>query len=140
MNFQLLNKKWSSFYNWTILYPFLFILILLLGLSYLLFNSIFNLNVNAEAGANYMISVFFGAYFGFIIIGVFLLFYLIWFVVASDSIAKTMGWNRLVFNILNLLAVCSGLYFITIIVFWIKIKDIFEENGFDTSWTGKLKR
>lgn len=138
MNFQLLNKKWSSFYNWTILYPSLILLVGLLGLSYFIFSYIRNLHI--ESAANYMIGVFFGAYFGFVILGLFLLFYMIWFVIASDSIAKTLGWNRLVFNILNLIAVFTGLFFITIIVLWIKVKDVFEENGFDTSWTGKLKR
>lgn len=139
MNFQLLNKKWSSFYNWTILYPSLILLIGVLGLSYFIFSSISHLHFNVENTVNYMLGVFFGAYFGFIILGIVLLFYIVWFIIASDSIAKVLGWNRLVFNALNFLAIFSGLYFITILVFWIKIKDIFEENGFHTSWTGKLK-
>lgn len=33
----------------------------------------------------------------------------------------------------------SMLYFVTIILLWIKIKDKFEDAGYDVSWTGKLK-
>lgn len=138
MNFQLLNKKWSSFYNWTILYPSLILLVCLLGLSYFIFSSVSNWHI--ESAGNYMLGVFFGAYFGFIILGLLLLLYTVWFVVAADSIAKTLGWNRIIFNVLNLLAIFTLLYFITIIVLWVKVKDVFEENGFATTWTGKIKR
>lgn len=131
MNFQLLNKKWSNFYNWTVLYPTLIILLFLGSLVWFVFNS----NMNFE----YIEGMFLGAYFGFIILAFLLIPYNIWFIVASDSIAKILGWNRILFNILNIFAVFSFLQFITIIFLWIKVKDVFEDNGYPTTWSGKLK-
>lgn len=137
MNFQLLNKKWSSFYNWTVLYPSLFILLIILGAGYWVFSSFANFNL--EHSSEYLFGGLIGVYFGFILLAFLFIPYTIWFIVASDSIAKLLGWNRILFNVLNILAIFSFLYFITIIFLWIKVKDVFEDNGYPTTWSGKLK-
>lgn len=135
MNYQLLNKKWSSYYNWTITYPAYFIIFIIIGMAGIIYSG-FNESYEDYTSATAM---FFSVYF--IIIGflVAIIPYVLWFIIASDSLAKTLGWNRLLFNILNIFALFSCLYFITILVFWIKIKDQFEEAGYDTTFTGKLK-
>lgn len=136
MNYLLLNKKWSSYFNWTILYPTYLFLFLFLGSFFLLISS--QLNFTLDKSFDFE-NWFFGLYFFFILLVALLLPYGIWFIIASDSLAKSLGWNRIVFNIFNLFMIFSMLYFVTVILFWIKVKDKFEDAGYDVSWTGKLK-
>ena len=71
-------------------------------------------------------------------ISIIIFIYSIWFIIASDKIFQLLGYNRLLANIINIFLTYSGLGFITVIVLWMKIKDIYEENNIECKWSGKL--
>lgn len=135
MNFNLLNKKWTSYFNWTALYPSYFLLFVFI--IYFFIGSIAYLG---DFKTNALIPIFFFLSFAFIYPIFFLLFiYSIWFIVASDKLFQLLGYNRLLANIINIFLTYSGLLFITVIFLWMKIKDIYEENNIECSWSGKIK-
>ena len=100
---------------------------IIFGIGFLFLSSTFHLN--GQNIFEHIIEFFLGFYFLVIIFILLLIPFAIWFIVAADSIAKLLGWNRIVFNLLNLFSIFSGLPFITIIILWIKVKDKLEENG-----------
>lgn len=134
MDFDYLNKKWTSYFNWTVLYPtyfLLFIFVLFIGLAVVAFSVDFKVEL--------LLSIFLILGFSILIpIGIIIFIYSIWFIIASDKIFQLLGYNRLLANIINIFLTYSGLGFITVIVLWMKIKDIYEENNIECKWSGKL--
>lgn len=135
MDFDYLNKKWTSYFNWTILYPtyfLLFVFVFFIGLASFAFFGNFKIEL--------LLSIFLILGFSILIpIGIIIFIYSIWFIIASDKIFQLLGYNRLLANIINIFLTYSGLGFITVIVLWMKIKDIYEENNIECKWSGKLK-
>lgn len=145
MNHKLLNKKWSSYYNYTTLYPTFIMLAFLVGIlvfiHFINFNDLTDLtNLNDSGDVNSSITKLLGEITFFAIAFLLAMIpYFIWFFIASDSLAKMLGLNRVVFNILNILLIVSFFYFITIFYLSSKVKETHKNAGLKTKWSGKLK-
>jgi len=158
MNFNLLNKKWTSYFNWSFLYPsyfFLFIMIMfmvlfsigywdnffeklkllyLLPILLILFNSVGFIIFLA------IIMVYFPIFV--IVINTILVIYFIFFIffiISSDKLFQLFGYNRLFANLINIFLSCFSLNLIVFIFLWIKIKKLYKENNIECYWSGKLK-
>ena len=135
MNFNLLNKKWTSYFNWSVLYPSYFLLFTI-GLFICLASVTFFINFKFELLLSILFILGFSVFVPIIII---VFIYTIWFLIASDTLFQLLGYNRLLANIINILLTYSGFGFITIIFLWMKIKDIYEENNIEFKYSGKIK-
>ena len=133
-SFNFLNKKWSSYFNWTVLYPSYFFFFL-----FIIFIIIFSMAFLGDFKMNALIPIFFVLSFVVIYPIIFLLFiYSIWFVISSDKLFQILGYNRLLANIINVFLTFSGFGFLTVIFLWIKIKDIYQENNIKCKFSGKF--
>ena len=141
MNFDYLNKKWTSYFNWTVIYPSLFLILVFFGFIgsvFLLFNSGINNDINLLIGEALGFS--FGAILLFIFLGFGIFIYIVWYFLASDTLFKLLNFNRLLWNIINIVLFFSGLYFITLTILWFKIKELYVKNGINCSFSGKIKK
>lgn len=134
MNFNLLNKKWTSYFNWSFLYPSYFFLFIMS-----IFMVLFSIGYLENFKLELLFSMFFIFVFAFIGFGILVIIYVIAFIILSDGLFKILGYNRLLANLINILLSFLCLGFITFIFLWIKVKNIYEENNIECYWSGKLK-
>ncbi len=134
----LLNNKWRNYFNWTILYPAIFfastfLIALLFILNYVVGMSDPSIE-NLFSWTGGVIATFF---FGIILFLSAMFIYLIWFIIASDTLFNLLGINRVAGNVLNIVGLLffGGLPFLILpIFFWIKMRDYWHSKGQNYSW------
>lgn len=143
MHSQLLNRKWKNYFNWTVIYPLIFFFTFIVIMFLVVFLGFASMLVNATFAT--FIAPFiamFMAMAGVMTLGVFalvvgMLVYWIWFIIASDNLFKMLDMNRLVGNLLNIIGlfVLPGIsFFILPIIFWVKMRDYWDNKGINASW------
>ena len=143
MHSQLLNRKWKNYFNWTVIYPliffFAFILIMFLGV-FLGFASML-VSQTVAVFAEPLVMLFMGVAglmtVGILVLIIGVLFYWVWFIIASDNLFKMLNMNRVVGNLLNLIGlfIFPGLSFLILpIIFWIKMRDYWDNKRINASW------
>lgn len=141
-----LNKKWQSYFNWTITIPLIFFVLFPIAIVFLLILGV--ITVNTAAQTVNMDSIFMlasGGLAGLAFIVIFaaplLVIYTIWFILASDALFKALNIDRVVGNILNLIGifVIPISFFVLPIFFWIKMRDYWDSRGLNYSWRAVLK-
>jgi hypothetical protein len=140
MNNNLLDKKWKNYFNWVIVYPLIVFTLIILGVFLLI-----DLAINSQGDSLTAIVLVSLALIGAFVITIgkilliVLLFYIIWYFLASDELFKLMGKNRVVWNIVNvILFLLSGL-FIMPLVLWFQIKSYWRSQGISTNWKGRVE-
>ena len=136
MNDNILNKKWNNFFNWTILYPIIFLLTLVLVFTIcatIIFSGDYNIVnstiLSSVATLGVMLTVL-----GSILGSLGLLFYLIWYFVAADTIFQLLGENRVAWNILNIILFIFSGFLIMPIILWFKLKGYWGNKSIMSNW------
>lgn len=143
---NVLNKKWQSYFNWTISIPLIFFVLFPMAILFLFILGVVTVNNSPNTMTPDNIFMFAGgglAGLAFIVIfaAPLLLIYTIWFILASDALFKDLNIDRVVGNILNLIGifVIPISFFVLPIFFWIKMRDYWDSRGLNYSWRAVLK-
>lgn len=143
---NLLNKKWQSYFNWTISIPLIFFILFPIAIIFLLILGVITVNTAGQSvNPDNVFMLASGGLAGLAVIIFFaaplLLIYTIWFILASDALFKALNLDRVAGNILNLIGifVIPISFFVLPIFFWIKMRDYWDVKGLNYSWRAVLK-
>lgn len=131
----LLNYKWKNYFNISLLLPIYLCVgvVLLVGIMYLIFSH------DPANGSLESVVGFLGVSLMLLFVGsiAVVISYLVWFIMATDTLFQYLGINRMIGNILNLVGIfvfpCLS-FIILPLYFWLKMKDYWLVKGQRSSW------
>lgn len=142
-----LDRRWRTYFNWTILYPSVGAVAFSAVAAYFIYEAVVKTMENPtsalDASSGSIALGFLGGAAFIFSFGLLSLLYVAWFIVASDGMFRILGMNRLASNALNLLGLflLPGISFlITPVVLLSKVKSAWRNAGIECSFSGKLKQ
>ena len=141
---ELINRKWKNYFNWTITWPSLIFLAIIVGFFYLV-SHMFSVAMNGgnmdsfseNAIFQSVLALGFGGVLLLFFSGIIFLLYTVWFFIASHNLFKMLGDNYIVADIVNLILffLLGGLCFlVTPVYLWIKMNNYWARQGIVASW------